>query len=251
MRVIDQRSFLNVDLELAVDIEPGALISAFEPHAVVLARPAGRVAFELNTPVCPSTPEPLVRRFAQLIKALPPEARQVWDRATQRVFDIGIHAFAGAPTEGHRLSLAALQDAVDIGAEIAITVYTPRQASIEPRIDHVAIPARDPRAAAQFLGKLLGIEPLPDGPEGAFMNLLLGAGSRLLFVPSDSVHPQHLALKVGPNEFEQIVARLRASHVVFGSDPEDLRNQRSDDPLGGNGRVYFVDLDAHLLEVCC
>lgn len=118
-------------------------------------------------------------------------------------------------------------------------------------IDHVAIPVRSPEAAARFLGALLGIEAAPDGPDGELRSLRLDADAMLLFTPADSaVFSHHLALRVDPKAFDEVVARLRERAIAFGNDPEDRMNGRWDDPLGRHGRVNFVDPDGHFFEVC-
>jgi catechol 2,3-dioxygenase-like lactoylglutathione lyase family enzyme len=45
------------------------------------------------------------------------------------------------------------------------------------------------------------------------------------------------------------MGRLRSLGVPFGNQPEEPHNGRTDDPLGGAGRVYFVDENGHLFEV--
>ena len=118
-------------------------------------------------------------------------------------------------------------------------------------IDHVAIPVRIPADAARFLGGLLGLEAAPDGPDGELRSLRLDADAMLLFAPADApVASHHLALRVDPTMFEKVVLRLSASAIPFGNDPEDRMNGRWDDPLGGHGRVYFVDPDGHFFEIC-
>jgi catechol 2,3-dioxygenase-like lactoylglutathione lyase family enzyme len=118
-------------------------------------------------------------------------------------------------------------------------------------IDHVAIPVRDPEAASRFLGDLLGLEALPDGPDSEFRSLRLDGGVALLFACGDPpVYPHHVALRVDPKEFDEILLRLHSRKIPFGNDPEDRMNERWEDPLGGRGRVYFLDLDGHLFEVC-
>ena len=116
--------FLNVDLDVETDVDPAPLISALEPYAYSLERPSGRASFELHRPVAPWTPEPLVREFVRLIKRLPPDAREVWNRASRRVFDIGIQSLRRPFSETHRMTPATLREASEIGAEIAFTAYS-------------------------------------------------------------------------------------------------------------------------------
>ncbi len=37
--------------------------------------------------------------------------------------------------------------------------------------------------------------------------------------------------------------------LPYGNDPEDATNGQTEDPLGGPGRVYFLDPDDHLYEL--
>ena len=112
-----------MDLDLETEADPTPLIRALAPHAFSLERPPGRASFELNDPVATTDPDPVIRQFVRLIKDLPPDARAVWDRATRRVFDIGFQSRREPHSTTHHLTAATLRDAVDIGAEIAVTVY--------------------------------------------------------------------------------------------------------------------------------
>ena len=115
--------FLNVDLDIETDGEPSALVRALEPYAYSLERPPGRASFELRFPVAPESPDPLIREFVRLIKLLPPDAREVWDQASRRVFDIGIQSRRRPFSETHRVTAETLRDAAEVGAQIAFTVY--------------------------------------------------------------------------------------------------------------------------------
>ena len=68
-------------------------------------------------------PEPLIREFIRLVRSLPRDAREVWDRASRRVFDIGFQSRRRPASTTHFLTAATLREAVEIGAEIAVTVY--------------------------------------------------------------------------------------------------------------------------------
>jgi catechol 2,3-dioxygenase-like lactoylglutathione lyase family enzyme len=117
-------------------------------------------------------------------------------------------------------------------------------------LNHLAIPARDAEATAGFLGAVLGVPVERDGAEDEFPCLRLGNAVQILFQQAATVVPHHVAFQVGTDEFEHVVERLRAAGIAFGNDPEDPRNGDVTDPLGGSGRVYFVDRDGHLFEVC-
>lgn len=117
-------------------------------------------------------------------------------------------------------------------------------------IDHVAIPTLDPARAARWLGELLDLPVVVDGPDGEFQTLRLEQDASLFFAPATQVTPVHLALRVPRGELEAIIARLKARAIPFGNDPEEPANGRHDDPIGGLGRLYFTTPDGHLLEVC-
>ncbi|MFO0605234.1 MAG: hypothetical protein U0324_18790 [Polyangiales bacterium] len=79
----------------------------------------------------------------------------------------------------------------------------------------------------------------------------LAHGAFVLFSPSDAPRPAHVAFRVAAGRFADVVARLRARGVAFGNDPLDPTNGETGDPLGGAGRLYFLDGNGHLWEVCC
>jgi catechol 2,3-dioxygenase-like lactoylglutathione lyase family enzyme len=118
------------------------------------------------------------------------------------------------------------------------------------RVDHIGIAARDARASAGALAEILGTAaPSPDGADGDMYRVDLDGGAFLLFSPAEKVDLVHIAFHVEASRFTEIVARLQERGMPFGNDPEDPRNGRTDDPLGGAGRVYFVDENGHLFEV--
>jgi catechol 2,3-dioxygenase-like lactoylglutathione lyase family enzyme len=119
------------------------------------------------------------------------------------------------------------------------------------RFDHIGIPARNALASARSLADILGAgEPIADGADGDMFRIDLEHGF-VLFATAPEVAPHHIAFAVDPARFADVVARLGALAVPFGNDPEDPHNGLTSDPLGGSGRVYFVDRDGHLFEVHC
>ena len=122
------------------------------------------------------------------------------------------------------------------------------------RVDHIGIEARDARRAATALAEILAAPaPTPDGADGDMFRVDLEDGSFVLFsaAPRGEVAHAHVAFHVEAARFAEVVARLRGRGAAFGNEPEDSENGRTDDPLGGAGRVYFADEDGHLWEVTC
>ena len=117
-------------------------------------------------------------------------------------------------------------------------------------IDHLALPATNAEASAQWFAEILGLQaPLPDGPDGDMYNVTLSGASSVLFVSEPTVPGHHVAFAVSMTDFTAIVDRLRQHGISFGNDPEDPANGATVDPLGGKGRVYFRSPDGHFLEV--
>jgi catechol 2,3-dioxygenase-like lactoylglutathione lyase family enzyme len=117
-------------------------------------------------------------------------------------------------------------------------------------LHHIAIPARDAETTAAFLGHLLGVHVERDGAEDEFPCLRLANGVQILFQQTTSVAPHHIAFQVTIQEFRRVVDGLRTAAVAFGNDPDAPANGELTDPLGGAGRIYFLDRDGHLFEVC-
>jgi catechol 2,3-dioxygenase-like lactoylglutathione lyase family enzyme len=116
-------------------------------------------------------------------------------------------------------------------------------------LDHVGVPAADPEAAARFLGDVLGVGVVaPAGPDGDMFNLSVGQRA-LTYVRAPLHDGHHIALRVDEQIFSGALSRLQERKVPFGNDPGDPSNGQTADPLGGAGRIYFVDPDGHLFEL--
>ena len=120
------------------------------------------------------------------------------------------------------------------------------------QIDHIGIPARDARSSAQQLAEILGAPtPAADGADGDMFRVEVGQGAFVLFNPAEEIHRVHLAFRVDRASFAAVVARLGERRIPFGNEPDETRSGKTDDPLGGQGRLYFVDDNGHLFEVTC
>ena len=76
-------------------------------------------------------------------------------------------------------------------------------------IDHVGIPAADPRASARFLGEILREGAVtPEGPDGEMVNLSVGHGA-LTYVGLPAHEPRHVAFRVTGSVLGSAIERLR------------------------------------------
>jgi hypothetical protein len=82
----------------------------------------------LNPRKSVNTAEQAARQLLEHVAALSPLARQCWNRASRRAFDIGIQAGMGRPFEEVQLPSETLQGIASIGARLQVTVYPPQRA---------------------------------------------------------------------------------------------------------------------------
>jgi hypothetical protein len=143
MSNLDESIFLNVDLEVFSKSNLQPLVDAMGNKVVVLHvslyKRTHEAHVELSGSHLPRTirhlksPELLIVGFCSLIQELPPTARELWDAAKSRIFDIGI----GPPKRDtfYRATIGreAIRAAAEVRAQIAITVYGPMKTVRRPK----------------------------------------------------------------------------------------------------------------------
>jgi catechol 2,3-dioxygenase-like lactoylglutathione lyase family enzyme len=112
-------------------------------------------------------------------------------------------------------------------------------------LDHQIIQVKDKEVSASFLARALGLET--EVGRGHFALVRLSDGTVLQFETKDDVLRQHYAFRVTEPEFDQILARLQADGVAYGSMGSHYDGHiKTDRP--GRG-VYFPDPCGHSWEV--
>lgn len=116
-----------------------------------------------------------------------------------------------------------------------------------PQLNHTIVWCRDQAKSAAFLTEVLGL-PAPRR-FAHFLVVELENGVSLDYSETDeSVAGQHYAFLVREDEFDGILARVRARVPEIWADPARTRPGEINCLSGGRG-VYFHDPDEHLLEV--
>jgi catechol 2,3-dioxygenase-like lactoylglutathione lyase family enzyme len=114
-------------------------------------------------------------------------------------------------------------------------------------LNHTIVPARDPKASAQFLATILGVEV--DPPVSHFTPITLANRVTLDFDASDEIDAHHYAFLVSPEEFEAAFGRIKDGGVTFYADPGCRRVGEVYSSKNGTRGTYFRDPNGHLMEI--
>jgi len=112
-------------------------------------------------------------------------------------------------------------------------------------MDHQIIPSRDKDQSAEFLARILGLER--ESSRGLLAPVLLSDGTILDFETRESVPRLHFAFRVTEQEFDEILDRLQADGVAYGSLGNRYDGQINTSRPGRG--IYFPDPSGHSLEV--
>jgi hypothetical protein len=122
--VFRETTFLNVDVDVlsATQLEP--LVAALgRKVAVHYVGREGRhygAHFSLYNP---GTPDRAVRTLTALIGRFPKPARSCWNRARQRVFNIGVQSGVEPRSHETLISVAAVEAISRVGGSLTVTIY--------------------------------------------------------------------------------------------------------------------------------
>jgi catechol 2,3-dioxygenase-like lactoylglutathione lyase family enzyme len=114
-------------------------------------------------------------------------------------------------------------------------------------LDHVIVPSANKLAAAELLGRILGV-PWSSRGVGPFCPVYVNGGLTLDIDQNDGPLPMlHYCFRMSVDEFDALVARLRALGIRYRSTPHGPADMQVN--LGHGGRiVYWSDPDGHVWE---
>lgn len=114
-------------------------------------------------------------------------------------------------------------------------------------LNHTIVPAHDPKASAQFLASILGLQVSP--PVAHFTPVTLANSVTLDFDRYDQVDEHHYAFLVSEEEFEAAFGRIRDASITYYADPACRQAGQTYDSQGGRRGTYFRDPNGHLMEI--
>jgi len=114
-------------------------------------------------------------------------------------------------------------------------------------LDHTIVPSRDHRAAAELLARILGVDWSESGM-GPFCPVFVNASLTLDIDQVEGTFPiLHYCFRMSDNEFEALVARLRALGVAYRSTPHGPTDMQVNEKHIGR-IVYWSQPDGHVWE---
>jgi len=115
-------------------------------------------------------------------------------------------------------------------------------------LDHILVPARDRVAAARLIATLLAV-PWSETGIGPFAPVFVNPGLTLDFDTWDVPVPLgHFCFRVGEEDFDAILGRLRAAGIAFRSSVHGPVDHAVDSAHGGR-IVYWSEPDGHAWEM--
>jgi catechol 2,3-dioxygenase-like lactoylglutathione lyase family enzyme len=113
-------------------------------------------------------------------------------------------------------------------------------------LNHTIVPARDPKASAQFLADILGVPVDPSASH--FTPITLANQVTLDYDQHDDFDSHHYAFLVSAEEFDAAFARVQHGGITYFADPAC---QQAGQIYRSHGRrgTYFRDPSGHLMEI--
>ncbi|MFB7274765.1 VOC family protein [Streptomyces sp. NPDC056244] len=116
------------------------------------------------------------------------------------------------------------------------------------QLNHTAVYASDRHLSAEFIAAVLGLKV--SAPFGPFLPVDLGNGVTLDYYEKrdEPIQSQHYAFLVPEDQFDVMIARLKALDITYYADPGHTEPGATNSLFGGRG-AYFKDPDGHNMEI--
>jgi catechol 2,3-dioxygenase-like lactoylglutathione lyase family enzyme len=114
-------------------------------------------------------------------------------------------------------------------------------------LDHTLVSARDRRASAELLAKILDV-PWSESGVGPFCPVFVNEGFTLDVDQAEASFPvQHFCFRVSDAEFDALLERLTRLGIQYRSTPHGPVDMKVNHHLGGR-LAYWSEPDGHVWE---
>lgn len=115
-------------------------------------------------------------------------------------------------------------------------------------LDHFMVPSRDKTAAAKRLAEILGV-PWGDAAVGPFCAVYVSDGLTLDFDETSEPYAlHHYCFRVDQEEFDAILARIKAAGIEYRSTPHGPVDMQVNTGHGGS-IIYWDEPAGHVWEL--
>jgi hypothetical protein len=131
----NETAFLAVDVEVSSTTSPEPLLAALGErvlvyHAERLARGSYQARFAALSSA--KTPDAAIRKLVEMIESLPPPVRLLWDKARQRLFDVGFQGGLKPQCREYDISQRTLAAMSRVGGSLKVTL------SVAPAVEELS-----------------------------------------------------------------------------------------------------------------
>lgn len=121
--------FLNVDLDIESKYDISAIIRDFGDKVFILndepySEGSYNLSVELNDSWCQQDPEGLILGYIELIKNFSDDAKDAWNRAHKKSFDLGYECGFQPYSINNELSNSTINAVASVGASVIFTLYS-------------------------------------------------------------------------------------------------------------------------------
>ncbi|MCV2350543.1 VOC family protein [Paucibacter sp. Y2R2-4] len=117
------------------------------------------------------------------------------------------------------------------------------------QLDHLIVPAKNRVAAARLLAHLLAVPWAEQAAIGPFSPVYVNEALTLDFDEwPEPVPQQHYCFRVTDDEFDAILARIKAAGLPYRSSPIGANDHQVNHAFGGK-LVYWSEPDGHAWEI--
>lgn len=120
-----ETSFANIDLDIESDQDITPLAEFWGDELIVFRLEQDDGIWFGTFETSEETAEEIVEKYYRLVSDLTPDLRNIWDKATKKVFDIGFNAGTEPRVFQFLVSHEAISKLSSIGGSIAVTIYAP------------------------------------------------------------------------------------------------------------------------------
>jgi hypothetical protein len=121
--------FLNVDLDIESKYDISPIIRDFGDKVFILndepySEGSYNLSVELNDSWCQQDPEGLILGYIELIKNFSDDAKDAWNRAHKKSFDLGYECGFQPYSINNELSNSTINAVASVGASVIFTLYS-------------------------------------------------------------------------------------------------------------------------------